>query len=43
MIADNLPITEVVMLLDKAVVKGFKRGISDRFQLNWREFGEFSL
>ena len=43
MISDDLSITEIVMLLDKAVVKGLKSSISDRFQLKFRKFGEFSL
>jgi len=34
MIADNLAITRVVMLLDEAVVEGFKMGVSDQFEFN---------
>ena len=34
MIADNLSISEVVMLFNQAVVERFKGGIADQFNLN---------
>jgi len=34
MIADDLAITEVMVLLDKAIVEGFKMGVSDQFEFN---------
>jgi len=42
-IADNLSITEVMVLLDKAVVKGFKPCIANHFELDGGKVREFSL
>ena len=36
MISDNLAITEVMMLLNEAVVEGFKFGVSDQLKFNRR-------
>jgi len=43
MIPDDLPITEVVMLLDKAVVQGFERGVANQFELNSGQIRKFAL
>ena len=43
MISDNLPIAEIVMLLDKAVVQGFERGITNQFDLNSGQGRKFTL
>jgi len=42
MISNNLTITEVMMLLDKAVVKRLKRGIANHFKFNGGKVREFS-
>ncbi len=40
MIPDDLPISEVMVLLDDAVVEGFKGGISDQLELDrWKVRG----
>jgi hypothetical protein len=43
MVAYDLPVTEVVKLLDKAVVKRFKIGIADKCEFNGREVRELIL
>ena len=43
MISDNLPIAEIVMLLDKAVVQGFEGGITNQFELNSGQIRRFAL
>jgi hypothetical protein len=36
-----LPIAEIMMLLDQAIIKGLKRCIADQLEFNRREVGEF--
>ena len=43
MIPYDLTITEIVMLLDQAVVKGLKRGITNQFEYNGWEVRELIL
>ncbi len=43
MVAYDLPVAEVVKLLDKAVVKTFKIGIVDQCEFNGREARELIL
>jgi hypothetical protein len=43
MIPDNLPITKVMMLLDEAVVKRLKGGITNQFKFNGGQVREFSF
>ena len=41
MIPHNLPVAEIMMLLDQAIIKGFKRCVADQLEFNGREMGEF--
>ena len=43
MISDNLPITEIMMLLSQAVVKGLKGGIANQFDFNGCKIGELTI
>ena len=43
MIPYDLQVTEIVMLLDQAVVKGLKRGITNQFEYNGWEVRELIL
>jgi len=43
MIADDLPIAEVMVLLEQRVIQRFKLGVSDRFEFNGSQIAQFIL